>query len=184
MAALHKLVGTAWAGDELAVDFITSVGASTLFTTSPLFYLQEYTYGAPGCATRWTAQRLYESDPDFGPGSHPFCFYGEVSFPWMFQQIALLQPFAGVADELARFAQWGSLYDLELLLHNTVPIYAVAVADDLYVPLSEQIRTARGIGSCWLMISSAPDHTSLMNDRAAFSRLLAFASARDDVGGQ
>ena len=184
MASLHDLLGTAWDGDGLAEDFLSSVATTTVFTTSPLFYLQEYTYGVPGHATGWTAQRLYADAPDFGPDATPFSFYGEVFFPWMFQQIAALRPFAEVADELARFTRWNSLYDRERLRRNTVPIHAVAVADDLYVPLDEQIRTARDIGCCWLTISPAPYHAALMNDREAFSRLLSFAGVRNNAEGQ
>lgn len=174
---LHELIRTAWSGDRLAESFLAAVAASTVFSTSPLFYLQEYIYGAPGRATGWAAWRLCSEDPATGPDARPFFFHGEVFFPWMFEQIEALRPFAPVADELARFTGWNSLYNRERLRRNTVPVYAVAVAEDLYVPLGEQIRTSGEIGCCWLMVSPARGHASLMDDRDTFSRLLAFASA-------
>ncbi|MGW4891524.1 alpha/beta fold hydrolase [Kitasatospora sp. NPDC004240] len=179
MAELHELLGTAWDGTEPAAGFLGRVAAATVFSTSALFHLQEYTYGTPGRATGWTARQLYAQAPDFGPDASPFLFYGEVFFPWMFEQIAMLRPFAAAAEELARHTGWNELYDRERLRHNTVPVHAVAVVDDLYVPLGEQLRTAREIGSCWLTISPARDHAALLNDRAAFAGLLALAAAHD-----
>ena len=178
MEAVHDLVGTAWADAELASDFLDAVATRTIYSPSPLFYLQEYVYGVPGRATNWAARRLCSTDPEFGHDARPFPFTGEVFFPWMFHEIALLRPFADAADELARYTDWTPLYDPVRLAANTVPIYAVAVADDLYAPLGRQIRTAQQIGCCWLMLSPARDHTALMNDRMAFAPLLAFASNR------
>ncbi|MEU1503373.1 alpha/beta fold hydrolase [Kitasatospora sp. NPDC005748] len=178
MAAVHDLLQGAWDGDHLTEDFLAAVAAATYLVDSPLFYLQEYTYGHPGRATGWAADRLYADEPAFAAGARPFHFYGEVFFPWMFRQFAALAPFAEVADELARYTGWTSLYDLDQLGRNTVPVYAVAAADDLYFPGTQQVRTARRIGSCWLMLSSDYSHEGLMNDREGVSRLLAFGSAR------
>lgn len=178
MVAVHDLVQSAWQGDHLAEDFVKAVAAATYLVGSPLFYLQEYTYGRPGCATGWAADRLYAGEPAFHPRSRPFSFYGEVFFPWMFRQFAALQPFADVAEELARYTGWTSLYDLEQLARNTVPVYAVAAADDLYVPATQQFRTAKEIGCCWLLLSADYSHEGLMNDREGVARLLEFGSLR------
>ncbi|MER7583164.1 alpha/beta fold hydrolase [Kitasatospora sp. NPDC097691] len=178
MASVHDLVRSAWDGDDLAEDFVKAVAAATYLVSSPLFYLQEFTYGQPGRATGWTADRLYADEPAFRPRARPFHFYGEVFFPWMFRQFAALAPFADVADELARYTGWTSLYDLEQLERNTVPIYAVAAADDLYFPGTQQFRTAQRIGSCWLLLSADYSHEGLMNDREGVSRLLDFGSTR------
>jgi pimeloyl-ACP methyl ester carboxylesterase/aryl carrier-like protein len=178
MAAVHDLIQSAWAGDELSEDFVKAVAATTYLVSSPLFYLQEYMYGQPGCATGWTAERLYADEPDFRPQARPFHFYGEVFFPWMFRQYAALAPFAEVADELARYTGWTSLYDLGQLAGNTVPVYAVAAAGDLYVPATQQFRTAKQIGCCWLLLSTDYSHEGLMNDREGVARLLEFGSIR------
>jgi len=176
LESVHRLVQSAWDGDDLAEDFLKAVAATTYLVSSPLFYLQEYTYGRPGCATGWAANRLYTDEPAFRPNARPFYFCGEVFFPWMFRQIAALQPFADVADELARYTEWTSLYDLEQLARNTVPVYAVAARDDLYIPVTQQVRTANLIGSCWLLLSADHSHEGLMNDRDGVARLLEFGS--------
>ena len=178
MAAVHDLVRSAWDGDELADGFLKAVAAATYLVGSPLFYLQEYTYGRPGCATGWTADRLYAREPAFASRARPFHFYGEVFFPWMFRQYAALAPFAEVAEALARYTGWTSLYDLEQLERNTVPVHAVAAAGDLYFPATQQVRTAQRIGSCWLLLSADYSHEGLMNDREGVARLLAFGAAR------
>jgi pimeloyl-ACP methyl ester carboxylesterase/aryl carrier-like protein len=176
MAAVHDLIQSAWDGDHLAEDFVKVVAATTYMVSSPLFYLQEYMYGLAGSATAWAADRLYADEPAFHPRARPCYFYGEVFFPWMFRQITALEPFADVADEFARYTEWSSLYDLEQLARNTVPVYAVAAADDLYVPATQQFRTAKKIGCCWLLLSADYSHEGLMNDREGVARLLEFGS--------
>lgn len=175
MEAVHDLVQSAWDGGDLSDAFVKAV-AGTDMSSAPLFYLQEYIYGMPGCATRWAAARLYADEPVFSDHARPFYFYAEVVFPWMFRQIGGLRPFAEVADELARYTGWTSLYDLPRLARNTVPVYAVAAMDDLYVPATQQFRTAQQIGSCWLFFLADYNHTSLMNDREGLARLLEFGS--------
>jgi pimeloyl-ACP methyl ester carboxylesterase len=175
MEAVHDLVQNAWDGDDLTEAFVKAVAATDM-SSAPLFYLQEYIYGMPGSATRWAADRLYADEPAFGDHARPFHFYGEVAFPWMFRQIGGLRPFAEVADELARYTGWKSLYDLPQLARNTVPVYAVAAMDDLYVPAAQQFRTAQQIGSCWLFFCADYNHAGLMNDRQGLARLLEFGS--------
>src|SRR3712207_9161314 len=75
---------------------------STRFPYTTLFR------SGPG-ATAWAAEA--ERGPEFDGDVRPLPFTGEMIYPWMFDEIASLRPFARAADALAERTDLPELYD-------------------------------------------------------------------------
>ena len=73
-----------------------------------------------------------------------FLFYGEMIFPWMFDEISELRGMKEAANILAEKSDWPLLYDLEVLSRNTVPVACAVYADDMFV----NVRVFAGDGGC------------------------------------
>ena len=73
----------------------------------------------------------------------PIHFYGEMVFPWMLEDYACLQPFKHVAQELAEFPSWASLYNEERLRICSTVCAAMIHVDDMYVDAEFSQNTAR-----------------------------------------
>ncbi len=70
-----------------------------------------------------------------------------MAFPWMFEEIRLLRPFAAAMTELAEQVTWSRLYDPERLAANPVPLAAVVYADDVFVDADLQRDTLARVGN-------------------------------------
>ncbi|MBU2664879.1 alpha/beta hydrolase [Actinoplanes bogorensis] len=161
-AQLHWLLDEAWHGDRLSATFRYEVMAATGFVDKPLFALQEYCYARPGSGpTAWAAARALESRPEFAAGADPLLFTGEMMYPWMFEQIAALRPYAGAADLLAEADDWPALYDLDRLAANEVPVLAAVYADDMYVDLGLSLETAGAVGNVRTWVTNEYEHNGL-----------------------
>jgi pimeloyl-ACP methyl ester carboxylesterase len=162
---LHWLLEEAWHGDRLAAGFLHQVMALTGFVDSPLFPLQEYTYGRLGSGpTAWAAQRALEQRPEFAEDAEPLLFTGETMFPWMFEEIAALRPFRGAADLLAAYDEWPALSDLDRLAANQVPVAAVVYHDDMYVDAGLSLETAGRVGNVRAWVTNEYEHDGLRAD--------------------
>ncbi|KAI1383224.1 alpha/beta-hydrolase [Hypoxylon trugodes] len=108
----------------------------------------------PGIAGKWAAERVGASLNEYewlrkdwaGPtslGDKPLYFSGEMIYPFHFETCSELIKLKETADILARFDQWPSLYDMEQLSKNEVPVYAAAY-NDMYVdPALARITASR-----------------------------------------
>lgn len=162
---LHWLLDDAWHGDELSEGFRHQVLALTGFVDVPLFPLQEYSYGQPGSGpSAWAAQRAIEQRPEFAEDADPLLFTGETMFPWMFEEIAALQPFRGAAELLAAYDDWPPLYDLDRLAANEVPVAAVVYHDDMYVDADLSLETAARVGNVRTWVTNEYEHDGLRVD--------------------
>jgi pimeloyl-ACP methyl ester carboxylesterase len=162
---LHWLLDGAWHGDRLADGFLHQVMGYTGFVDSPLFPMQEYTYGQPGSGpTAWAAQRAIEQRPEFAEDADPLLFTGETMFPWMFEEIAALRPFRGAAELLASYDDWSPLYDLDRLAANEVPVSAVVYFDDMYVDAALSLETADRVGNVRAWVTNEYEHDGLRTD--------------------
>ncbi|MBZ8178396.1 alpha/beta fold hydrolase [Corynebacterium poyangense] len=161
-------------------DFLEEVGRRTSFHTAPLYaVMHESIYGGVvSGATAWAAARVAESLPGFSENadptdsSEPFYLYGEHIFPWQFQEDAALQPFASVAEELARKRDWPQLYDAEALAENPAICAAAIYLDDIFVPLELSQRTAAYFRDLRPWISNQYHHNGIAQDGAAIVRRL------------
>ncbi|GAA0595226.1 alpha/beta fold hydrolase [Streptomyces crystallinus] len=165
---------------ELSDVFLHQVAEMTGFTGNPLFaVLQETLYGQGAGATNWAADRALGDFPAFADRADPFLLTGEMIYPWMFQEITALRPFAEAADLLARRTDWAPLYDTDRLAANEVPLAAVVYHDDMYVDAGLSLGTARAVGACRAWVTNEWEHDGLTasGDRV-LSRLMDLAAGR------
>ncbi|HET6877919.1 MAG TPA: alpha/beta fold hydrolase [Jatrophihabitans sp.] len=174
---VHWLLEQAWAGAELSDRFRYDVMLETGFVDGPLFALQEYIYGQ-GAATRWAAQREYESRPEFAESATPLLLTAEMMFPWMFREIRVLRPFADAAEILAEVDDWPALYDAEVLARNEVPLLAAVYHDDIYVDADLQLRTVAEVGAARAWVTNEHEHDGINASEHVLRRLFDMAAGR------
>ena len=134
--------------------FLHDVEASFPFSRNPLYAVIHESCYADGGATNWAAQREY-------PADFPAHFLtGEMVYPWMFEEASGLKPLAGAAELLARHP-WPRLYDEAQLRANTVPVAALAYADDMYVERTFSEETAAAIGNLRLWLTNEYQHDGI-----------------------
>jgi pimeloyl-ACP methyl ester carboxylesterase len=178
---LHWLLDEAIGTDgHLSATFLQQVTNLTGFTDNPLFaVLQESIYGQGGRPTGWAASRAMASHPEFAEDADPLLFTGEMFYPWMFQEISGLRPFAEAVDLLARRSDWPRLYSPSRLAANQVPVAAAVYHDDMYVPVELSLATARSVGSLRAWVSNEWEHDGITasGDRV-LARLMDMAAGR------
>ena len=167
---LHHILELPWRSPA----FLHDVEASSPFARNPLYAVIHESCYAPGIATRWSAQRLrpaaYDDDPTLLTSEH--------IYPWMFDEMAALQPFRDAAHLLADRA-WGPLYDPEVLAANEVPTAAAVYADDMYVPRVFSEETAGRIRGLRMWLTNEYEHDGLA--APARARAADRAGARDGL---
>ncbi len=166
---VHWILEEAWHGAELADGFRHQVMAETGLVDKPLFALQEYSYGRPGAATGWAAERALHLHPEFAADATPLLFTGEMLYRWMFEEIAALRPFRAAAELLAAYDDWPELYDPDRLAANEVPVVAAVYFDDMYVDAGLQLETAARVGNVRTWVTNDFEHDGL---RVAGDRVL------------
>ena len=138
--------------------FLHDVEGGVRFARNPIYAtLHESSY-ADGCATRWSAARLYP-DEIIAEGY----FTAEHVFPWMWEDYGALRPQAAAAERLAAHP-WPRLYDEGQLRRNTVPVAATIYVDDLYVERAMAEDTAAAIRGLRPWITNEFEHNGLRAD--------------------
>jgi pimeloyl-ACP methyl ester carboxylesterase len=171
---LHYLLERAWAGSELADEFLAELERRTTFVDRPLYaLLHESIYcDGPGQASAWAAQRELDKRPDLAPDVRPLQLTGEMIYPWMFENDRTLAPLAEVAQLLADHEEWGALYDVDRLADNKVPVAAAVYHDDMYVEYAYSMETAARLGACEPWVTNEYSHDGLRSDARVLDRLL------------
>ena len=177
---LHWLFEEAFADDDapdvLADGFLDAVAQRTSYWENPLYaVLHESIYASGPGATSWAAQA--ERGPEFDPDRRPLPFTGEMVFPWMFDEIASLRPFAAVAQRLAEVPEHPPLYDPAVLAGNDVPVDAVVYFDDMYVDAGLSLETADAVGNTRVWVTNEYEHDGLRTGDV-LDRLLAWRAGR------
>jgi pimeloyl-ACP methyl ester carboxylesterase len=167
---------------RLSAGFLQEAMVRTAQADGPLFWtLQESIYGhGVGGPIAWAAQAERDRRPELDPGRRPLLFTGEMAFPWMFDEIRLLRPFAPAVHELAARTEWSPLYDLDRLATNEVPVAAVVYHDDMFVDAGLQLDTLSRVGSAQAWVTNEFEHDGI-GDPRVFSRLLELVH---DRGGE
>jgi pimeloyl-ACP methyl ester carboxylesterase len=157
---------------RLSAGFLQEAMVRTAQSDGPLFWtLQESIYGHGGNGpTAWAAQAERDRRPEFDPARRPLLFTGEMAFPWMFDEVRLLRPFAPAVHELAARTEWSPLYDLDRLAANEVPVAAVVYHDDMFVDSGLQLDTLSRVGSAQAWVTNEYEHDGI-GDPRVFSRL-------------
>ncbi|RCK68796.1 alpha/beta fold hydrolase [Desertihabitans brevis] len=177
---LHWLVDEAFVEPgRLGADFLQQVQVRTSQAGSPLFWtLQEAIYGEGDLRTGWAAETEVARHPDFDPAARPLLFTGEMTFRWMFDEIAALRPFAAAVDLLAERTSWGRrLYDPARLAANEVPLAAAVYHDDMFVDAGLSLGTLAGIGNAEAWVTNEWEHDGLGDPRV-------FRGLRDRVAAR
>jgi pimeloyl-ACP methyl ester carboxylesterase len=174
---LHHLLEEAFLpghpGDELSDTFLCRVGAAVSYAERPLYaLLHEPSYGQ-GAATNWSAERVLPEFPEFELGDGPVRFFGEMIFPWFFEEDSTLRPLRSCAGELAAYDAWPALYDSERLAANTVPVAAAVYYDDMYVDRQHSMRTATAIRGLVPWVTNEYAHNGVSADARVLDRLIA-----------
>ncbi|MFC0644171.1 alpha/beta fold hydrolase [Cellulomonas phragmiteti] len=168
---LHWLLDTALdRRGEPAPGFLAEVASRTGFAANPLYLvLQEVIYHSGPREPGWAAADELARHASFATGARPLALTGEAVFPWVYEQVAALRPFAAAAEDLASRTAWPALYDVDRLAANDVPVAAVQYYDDPYVDLDLALTTASGLGNAQVWITNEYLHDGL---RAAGDTIL------------
>ncbi len=165
---IHFLLEEAFvqSGDKELVGhaFLKGFANSLRFDTNPIFAILHEAIYAQGSATSWACdavqKELYPHYEDF----EDFRFYGEMIFPWMFDEISELRGMKEAADILAAYEDWPALYDKEVLSRNTVPTACVVYANDMFVNARFSRETIDSIPNMKAWETSEYEHCGLRVD--------------------
>ncbi len=124
--------------------------------TQPLYALLHESIYAEETSTGFAAEEvLAEFPPYWDTGlrnsKYPLYFFGEMMFPFMYQDFAKLSKLKETADLLTNQV-WPALYDQKMLRENTVPCAAAVYYNDMYVDHVYQEETASMMPNfkCWV----------------------------------
>ncbi|MGV8978896.1 MAG: alpha/beta fold hydrolase [Cellulomonas sp.] len=186
--ALHWLLDTAFddGSDEPSAGFCAAVAHETSFDANPLYVvLQEIIYHQGERDGGWAAQAEHDRWPSFAAAARPLQLTGEMFFPWMYAEHRALQPFAAAAAVLAARPSWPTLYDVDRLAANDVPVAAVQYYDDPYVDLDLSLESAAGIGNAQVWVTNEYLHDGLrVAGDVILPRLLGLAAGTWSVTGR
>lgn len=177
---VHWLLDEAFAApDRLSDHFLGAMMQLTAYSGNPLFAaIHEAIYGQGEGATAWSAERLLGDFPEFDAAARPLLFTGEMIYPWMFEEIALLRPFRAAAEALARRPRHGRLYDKARLAENAVPVSAIVYHDDMYVDAGLSLETSRAVGNLDVWITNEFEHDGIRQSGSVFERLVTMVAEK------
>ncbi len=176
--ALHFLLEEAFMdtpdGVRLSESFLQQVGALVSRASNCLYAVMHESIYCQGEASNWSAARVLESHPEFKPSEEEVLLFGEMVYPWYFDEDPALVPLREVAELLARKSDWGDLYNLDALAENTVPVAAAVYLEDIYVDHDLSMETVARVRGMQAWETGDFHHDGISDDGAAiFSRLLA-----------
>lgn len=170
-AAVHSVVERA-AGDlerlgGLSQESLHSFTDVMGLGTNPVYAVLHESIYCQGGASDWSARRVVEGLPEFAVDARPAPYFtGEMIFPWMLSTLPALRPLETAAHELAAYADWPALYDVDRLRANDVPVVGTVYYDDLYVDRAFALETAELTGNCEYWITNEYEHGGLTDDPA------------------
>ncbi|MEV0593844.1 alpha/beta fold hydrolase [Nonomuraea cavernae] len=174
---LHHLLEEAFADEKTLSDvFLRRVDALVSYTEYPLYALLHEAAYCQGAASGWAAHRVLGEFPEFDVElGGQVRFFGEMIFPWHFEEDSALVPLRACAEELAACRSWPALYDPDRLARNEVPVSAVIYYDDMYVDRDHSLRTAGMVRGLTWWITNEYAHDGLKADAGVLDRLIAMA---------
>lgn len=148
----------------LSDTFLHAVYQQVTRATNPLYLvLHEAIYAQPGAQpTAWAAQRVLAEFPDFNPRKCDTpLLTGEMCFDWYTELDPALQPMARAAELIAAHERWGSLYNLDQLTKNTVPVAALVYTHDVFVERNLSLASAEQIANLQVWESDQWHHDGI-----------------------
>jgi len=156
--------------------FLREVDGEDDFSATPIYAILHEAAYSSGEATRWSAERILAEVPEFEDET---LFFGEMVYPWMFEEYGALQPLREAAQLLAELDGWPPLYDAERLATNRVPVAAAVYANDMYVERTYSEAAAHTIRGAKAWLTSEYEHNGLRADGARIlGRLLDLTRGR------
>lgn len=164
-AFLGYLLEDVWdAPGRLSEEFLLALAQETSFRSNPLFPLMLEPCYAQEQASAWSSARVRGELPDFAEDAGTLLLTAEMVSPATFASDAGLAGLAGVADLLAGFDGWATLYDPDRLAQNRVPVAALVYAQDMYVPAPLSLETAARVAHCEVWTTNEYEHDGLRRD--------------------
>ena len=174
---VHFLLEEAFvkAGDQEMVGQAFKVGLQSAirFDTNPIFAILHEAIYAQGAASGWACDTVQKEKYAHFDNFGDFLFYGEMIFPWMFDEISELKGMKEAAEILAAKDDWPALYDPEVLSRNTVPVACAVYANDMFVNAKFSRETVESIPNMEAWYTSEFEHCGLrIGGERIFSRLI------------
>ncbi len=174
---IHFLLEEAFvkAGETEMVSHAFKVGlqATVRFDTNPIFAILHEAIYAQGAASGWSCDLVQKKSYSHFDDYEDFLFYGEMIFPWMFDEISELKGMKEAANILAAKSDWPPLYNLEVLSRNTVPVACAIYADDMFVNVKFSRETVDAVPNMKAFYTSEYEHCGLrVGGEYLFSRLI------------
>ena len=129
------------------------------FQRNPLYAIVHEACYADGCVTGWASERIMPDDFR----ADPTLLWGEMLYPWVFEEYGALEPLRDAAEILARH-EWPALYDPSVLAANEVPVVAAIWVRDMYVPRVFSEETVPRIKGLRPWITNEYEHDALRKD--------------------
>lgn len=130
---LEEAFVPAGTGEVVGFTFLKGLHGMLRFDSNPIFAILHEAIYAQGAATGWACHAVQQESYRHFEDYEDFRFFGEMIFPWMFDEISELRGMKETAEILAAADDWPALYDTEVLSRNTVPTACVVYANDMFV---------------------------------------------------
>jgi len=165
--------------EKLSYKFLLGVQAMQPFDSNPLYAIIHEAIYCQHQPSNWSAERIFSKFSEFDAvkslqENRRVYFFGEFMYAEMFDDYAYLRPLKEVAQILATYSDWPTLYDEAALEKNQVPVHAIGYFDDIYVDFNLAEQTTRKIGNVFPWFTNEYPHSGLYDDGARiFAKLLA-----------
>ncbi|KDQ18571.1 hypothetical protein BOTBODRAFT_28963 [Botryobasidium botryosum FD-172 SS1] len=153
---------------KLTYKLLYEIDANQPFDRNPLYAVLHESIYCQGEASRWSAERVVNQDPQFSwphvkglKDDNPIYFTGEMVFSHMFDDYSNLVPLKGVAEILAQDESWGTLYDVDQLQKNEVKVTAACFIEDMFVDFGFSQETASKIKGIEQYITNQMYHNAI-----------------------
>lgn len=162
--------------DVVGHTFLKGAHGALRFDSNPIFAILHEAIYAQGSATRWACDAVQKESYRHFENFDDFRFYGEMIFPWMFDEIAELRGMKEAAEIIAAKDDWPAVYDLDVLSRNTVPVACVAYVNDMFVSVRFSRETIDFVPNVKAWYTSEYEHCGLRADgETILSRLIDLA---------
>lgn len=156
--------------------FLKGLSANIPFDSNPIFAVLHEAIYAQGSASGWACQAVLQEGYPHYDDFEDFRFYGEMIFPWMFDEISELRSMKAAADILASYEDWPELYDRDVLSRNTVPTACAVYYNDMFVNTRFSRETIDFVPNMKAWYTSEYEHCGLRADgEEILSRLIDLA---------
>ncbi len=173
---LEEAFVKAGAKETVGHVFVKGFCACLRFDSNPIFAILHEAIYAQGSATSWACDAVQKEHYSHYDDFDDFRFYGEMIFPWMFDEISELRDMKDAADLLACYEDWPDLYDKSVLSQNTVPTACVVYYNDMFVNARFSRETIDFVPNMKGWYTSEYEHCGLRVDgEKVLSRLIDLA---------